>query len=208
MPVSGLAQVTESAGRTWKPVAEDVYQVVIKDITEKTVKKYQSDEDTVQYLFKFVVLDEGEFNQQMLTSFCSTSWFKGGVKGMNASKLVTIFRAVYGFYMPGIDVNSLKAAEVNSLMMQNVLIGTQLRVNVKLTDDKLGNKITDFMMIKKELPVPAEVIIEGEFKLKAEQPAQPSAEVPFSADEFLQSLETDEITVEQMTTEEIANKLA
>lgn len=195
MPVQGLAKVTAPQQKEWTPVPEDVYQVVIADIVEKDGKKYKSDEDIVQYLFKLIILDEGEQQKQMLTAFCSTSWFSGN-KGMNPSKLVTIFKAVYGFYFPGINVTDMSAEEADNLMNQNVLIGAQLKITVKMNDDKTGNKVTDFMSIKKELLIPAEgVKLEGEFKLKAE-PAAASAVASTAnssnPDEFIASLEEDQ----------------
>lgn len=198
MPVKGIAQVTAPSGnKEWTPVPEDVYQVVIADIIEKDGKKYQSDEDVVQYLFKLIILDEGEQQKQQVSAFCSTSWFggSGGKKGYSPSKLVTIFKAIYGFYFPTISITDMEAEEANSLMVQNALIGAQLRITVKLNDDKTGNKVTEFMSIKKELPVPEDVKLEGEFKLKAE-PAAASAVASTAnssnPDEFIASLEEDQ----------------
>ncbi len=203
MPIIGIAKVTApQRNEEWTPVAENVYQVVIKDIDEKEGKKYQSEEMTVQYLFKLVILDEGEFKGQMVSAWSSTSWFGGtsGKKGLNPSKLVTIFKAIYSFYLPGVDVNDMEAEEADSLMNQNVLTGAQLRVVVKLTDDKKGNKVSDFMSIRQELEIPEDVKIDGEFKLKkiADEKKDPDwidqkqpNEDP-NMDDFIKGLEEDQ----------------
>jgi hypothetical protein len=188
MPVTGLATVSSPEGREWKPVPEDVYQVVIADITEKMGKKYKSDEDQVQYLFKFVILDEGEAKGQTISAFCSTKWFTGRGE-LSSSKLVTIFKAVYGFYFKDIVVSDLKAVEINDLMLDNSLIGAQIKVTVKLTDDKSNNKITDFMSIKSELALPAD--LELGIEVGSKKPISASTDNPKSQNDFIKGLEEE-----------------
>jgi hypothetical protein len=201
MPVQGIATVTAPTSNTeWKPVPEGVYQVVIKDINERDGKKYQSEEMIVQYLFKFVILDqdiEEQFKNSTLTAFCSTSWFGGSKKGMNPSKLVTIFKAIYGFYYPGVDIVDMEASEADRMMKDNLLIGSQVKVVVKLSDDKSSNKITDFMSIKSEMSLPDDLELGGEIKIKRVEKKESTN--PKSEDEFIKGLEEDkELSGEQI----------
>ena len=75
---------------------------------------------------------------------------------MQPSKLVTLIGAVYSFYYPRLSVIELEAEDITYQAI-NDLIGKQLRVMVKMNDEKTGNKIVQFMGIKKELPVPETV---------------------------------------------------
>lgn len=149
--VSNKVEAPESKGFTILP--EDVYQVVIKDIDEKIMTKYKSAEEDAFYQFKFAVLDEGEKIQgESINVFTSRKWFSGNKKAQ-PSKLVTLFKAVYAFYYPKLDIIELEADDI-TLQAINDLIGRQLRITVKLNDDKTGNKVTEFMAIKKEMDVP------------------------------------------------------
>jgi len=155
MPLTGDF-ATESA--QWDVIPEDVYQVVIKDIDEKETTKYMSEEKDVQYLFKFALLEGDEkILGSSLVAYASRKWFTGG-KTTSPSKLVTLVKAVYGFYYPKLNVNVLTAEDMNPQVI-NDLIGKQVRVSVKLNDDKTRNKVADFMTIKAEMKVPEKVEI-------------------------------------------------
>lgn len=163
MPVKGIVPVTKPGNNNeWSPVPEDIYQVVIKDIIEKDVPVYGTNDGSMEtkYLFKYIILDEGEAKEQMLTDFAPPKWFGGNTKKkFSPSKLVTIFKAVYGFYYPKLNVNDLSEP---SPEVVNDLIGKQVRVTVKLGgDNNQWNKITDYTVVKAELPVPDSVKIEA-----------------------------------------------
>lgn len=157
MPLSDVANKVEAPeNKEFQAIPEDVYQVVIKDVDEKIMKKFKSEEEEAFYQFKFAVLDEGENIQgQSLVAYCSRKWF-GGNKKMQPSKLVTLIGAIYSFYYPRLSVIELEAEDITYQAI-NDLIGKQLRVMVKMNEDKTGNKIVQFMGIKKELPVPETV---------------------------------------------------
>lgn len=159
MPLNETAHGVEAPEQgDWKPIPEDTYQVVIKDIDEKFMKKYQSDEEDAFYHFKFAILDDGEEVQgQIVSTFCARRWFSGNKK-YSPSKLVGLVKAVYAHYYPKLSVVEVEAEDM-TLPVINDLIGKQLRVVVKLNDDKTNNKVTDFMAIKKELGIPDEVVI-------------------------------------------------
>lgn len=169
MPITEEFGVEAPTQKEWLGVPAGVYQVVVKDIDLKDTTKYQSDEKQTQYLFKFVILDgENEANLQILTSFVSRSWFKGNSKkAFNPSKLVTIVEAIYAYYYPDLSVKELEAEDMTPPVI-NDLIGKQLKVVVKLNEDR--NKITEFLQIKAELDVPEEIKI-AETKLTAKPAA-------------------------------------
>jgi hypothetical protein len=160
MPVSGDFPVQAPPAKEWNPVPEDVYQVVIKDIDEKDMQKFQSTEMETFYLFKFVILEGEEgVKNETLTAFVARKWFAGSTKGkktLNPSKLVNLVKAAYGFYYPKLDVSFLTADDMTAPVV-NDLIGKQLRIAVKMNDDKTNNKVTDFMAIKKELEISSEI---------------------------------------------------
>jgi hypothetical protein len=157
MPLNDTAHGVEAPeNKDWNPIPEDIYQVVIKDIDEKIMKKFQSEEEDAFYHVKFTILDgEGEAENQMVSCFCARKWFSGNKK-MSPSKLVELVKAVYAFYYPKLSVVELEAEDM-SIKVINDLIGKQLRINVKLNADGTNNKVSDFMAIKKELPIPEEV---------------------------------------------------
>lgn len=159
MPLNETAHGVEAPEQgDWKPIPEDTYQVVIKDVDEKIMKKYKSDEDDAFYHFKFAILDEGEEVQgQIVSTFCGRKWF-GGSKKYSPSKLVSLVKAVYAHYYPKLSIVEIEAEDM-TLPVINDLIGKQLRIIVKLNDDKTNNKVTDFMAVKKELEIPESVTI-------------------------------------------------
>ena len=129
-----------------------MYQVVINDIQIRETTKYMSTEKENQFLIKMMVLDEGKQIGQGIGCFASQKWFNGG-KSMSPSKLYLLFTAVYGHYYEKVDISKWDASMVNTEAV-NDLIGKQLRISVQLqTNGK--NKITTFLPIKKELPIPA-----------------------------------------------------
>jgi hypothetical protein len=154
MPLTDTSMPVESpAGREWKPIPEDVYQVVVKDVEEKIMKKFQSEEEEAYYHFKFIILDGlDDAKDAMVSTFCTRKWFAGNQR-TKPSKLVNLVKALYAFYYPKLSVIELEADDMNVGVI-NDLIGKQLRITVKLNDDKTNNKITEFMAIKKELAVP------------------------------------------------------
>ena len=158
MPITEEIKVTAPVQKEWTAVPEDVYQVVIKDIVEKDVKAWEGDQMETKYLFKYVILSgEVPHKGQMLTDFAYPKWFSGASeRKMSPSKLVTIFKAIYGFYFPDIKVDEIPVEQVTSLV--NTLIGTQIRVNVKVREDE-QNKITDYLVIKEELGVSEDIKI-------------------------------------------------
>lgn len=162
MPVKGLVQVTTPGNQEWTPVPEDIYQVVLKDIVEKDVPVWGAKDGSMEtkYLFKFVILDEGEAQGQMLTDFAAPKWFSGNTKKkFSPSRLVTIFKAIYGHYYPKLDVGDLSEPGTNQI---NDLIGKQVRVTVKVGgQDNNWNKITEYTKIKEEMEIPEGVKIEG-----------------------------------------------
>jgi hypothetical protein len=170
MPLTDVANKVEAPqNKDFKPVPEDVYQVVIKDIDEKIMKKFQSEDEEAFYQFKFGILEGGaELQDSSLVAFCSRKWF-GGNKKMQPSKLVTLFSAVYGFYYPRMSVIELEAEDITPQVV-NDLIGKQLRVMVKLNEDKTGNKVVEFMSIKQELAVPETVKVAAVSKKMVARP--------------------------------------
>ena len=192
LPIEGTVKVTVPASKEWTPVPEDVYQVVIKDIVEKDVKAWEGEQMETKYLFKYVILSgEAPHKGQMLTDFAYPKWFSGNKdRQMSPSKLVTIFKAIYGFYFPDTKVDEIPASEVTDLI--NKLIGCQVRVNVKVKEDE-SNKITDYLVIKEELEVPEDIKI-AEVKETNANPKSP--------DEFIKGLE-EEKKVEDMSEEEV-----
>jgi len=158
LPITEEIKVTAPVQKEWTAVPEDVYQVVIKDIVEKDVKAWEGDQMETKYLFKYVILSgEVPHKGQMLTDFAYPKWFSGASeRKMSPSKLVTIFKAIYGFYFPDIKVDEIPVEQVTSLV--NTLIGTQIRVNVKVREDE-QNKITDYLVIKEELGVSEDIKI-------------------------------------------------
>jgi hypothetical protein len=160
MPLTNTAHGVEAPAQgEWKPIPEDTYQAVIKDVDEKIMKKFQSEEEDAFYHFKFAIIapDDAEVNGQMVSAFCARKWFSGSKKA-SPSKLVTLVKAIYAHYYPKLSVVEIEADDM-TLPVINDLIGKQLRIIVKLNDDKSNNKITDFMAIKKELAIPEEVVI-------------------------------------------------
>lgn len=159
MPITGAVKVTNPVSKEWTPVPEDVYQVVIKDIEEKDVRAFGGSELDLEtkYMFKYVILSgEPPHQYQMLTDFAYPKWFSGNSqRKMSPSKLITIFKAIYGFYFPDTKVEEIPVDEVTPLI--NNLIGCQVRMNVKLEDEK--NKIVGYIVIKEELPVPEDIKI-------------------------------------------------
>ena len=224
MPITGSVKVTVPVGKEWKPVPEDIYQVVIKDIVEKDVKAYESDAIETKYLFKYVILDHQDdvvCYKQLLTDFAHPKWFSGDSKNkLSPSKLVTIFKSIYGFYFPDIKVEDIPADQVTEMV--NQLIGSQVRVAVKVKEDE-SNKITDYLSVKEELEVPEDIkvakegFIEGlEREKKIEEMTDEEVKEVVSEDpakKFEQSLKTqytlfrkedtmaDEPTVETPTEE-------
>jgi hypothetical protein len=191
MPLTQTANPVEAPeSRDWKPIPEDVYQVVIKDVDEKVMKKFQSEEEDAFYHFKFGILDGvEEAKNQTVSTFCSRKWFSGNKKA-SPSKLVTLVKAVYAFYYPKLSVVELEADDM-TIGTINDLIGKQLRVAVKLNADGTNNKITEFMAVKKEIEVPGDIVIQAvpnkmlakpgdEAKSKEAKESQPAQdEIPF-----------------------------
>lgn len=159
MPLSDASNRVEAPEQgDWKPVPEDIYQAVIKDVDEKIMKKFKSEDEDAFYVFKLVILDEGEDIQgQSVNVFCARKWF-GGSKKASPSKLVTLTKAVYAYYYPRVSVIELEADEMTPAVF-NDMIGKQLRVSVKINEEGTANKVSDFMAIKKELEVPEDVKI-------------------------------------------------
>jgi len=204
MPITGDVKVTKPVGnREWKPVPEDIYQVVVKDIMDKDVRVFGGAEDELEskYLFKYVILDHVDdptIHKQMLTDFVYPKWFSGdSKKKLSPSKLITIFKSIYGFYFPDTKVEDIPEDQVTDQV--NQLIGSQVRIAVKVKEDE-SNKITDYLVIKEELEVPEDVKI-AEIKEKA------SGENPKSSEEFIKSLEDDK-KVEDMSQEELDKTFA
>lgn len=188
MPLNDTAHGVEAPeNKDWNPIPEDIYQVVIKDIDEKIMKKFQSEEEDAFYHVKFTILDgEGEAANQQVSCFCARKWFSGNKK-MSPSKLVNLVKAVYAFYYPKLSVVELEAEDM-SIKVINDLIGKQLRINVKLNADGTNNKVSDFMAIKKELPIPEEVKVASVPKKVQGKPSQeakvePAKEVEEEMDE-------------------------
>lgn len=177
MPLEGNFPVEGQEQKNWATIPEGVYQAVVKDITEKDSKKYQSEEMEVQYFFRFVLLDgEPQYQGQIVSAFTSRKWFTGSKK-YQPSKLVNIVKAVYGYAYPKIDVLKLEAEDMSPQVV-NDLIGKQLMIVVKQNADKTGNKVTDFMVIKKELDVPKDfgVVTVNEKMLDTPKPGTKKAE--------------------------------
>jgi hypothetical protein len=181
MPLTSTANQVEAPKSDFKPVPEDVYQVVIKDVDEKILPVFQAkSEDDVQvnYHFKFVILDgeTADSKEQMVSAFCTNKWF-GGNKRMQASKLVSLVKAVYAFYYPKLKVEDLTADEMTPAVI-NDLIGKQLRVSVKFNAEKTGNKVTEFMAIKKEIELPETVKLAEVAKKMLAKPTDEAKQKP------------------------------
>lgn len=183
MPLTESANPVEAPKSDFVPVPEDLYQVVISDVEEKIMPRYQAkNEDDVEafYKFKFVIINgEDEFSQEKVVSaFCTRKWFSGNKK-VNPSKLVNLVKAVYAYYYPKLSVVELEADDMTPAVI-NDLIGKQLRVSVKLNEEGSANKITEFMAIKKELDVPETVKIASVAKKvlakPSDEPSDPKKE--------------------------------
>lgn len=169
--VSNRVEAPENKGFVTLP--EDVYQVVIKDIDEKIMTKYKSAEEDAFYQFKLAVLDEGENIQgETINIFTSRKWFSGNKKAQ-PSKLVTLVKAVYAFYHPKLDVIELEADDM-TLQVINDLIGKQMRVTIKVNEEKTGNKVTEFMAVKREIEIPSGIEIAKVSKKMAVRESAPT----------------------------------
>jgi flavin-dependent dehydrogenase len=184
MPLNDTAHGVEAPeNKDWTPIPEDIYQVVIKDIDEKIMKKFQSEEEDAFYHVKFTILDgEGVAANQQVSCFCARKWFSGNKK-MSPSKLVELVKAVYAFYYPKLSVVELEAEDM-TIKVINDLIGKQLRVNVKLNAEGTNNKVSDFMAIKKQLPLSEDVKVAAVPKKAVEKPeTEAKAEVTEEVEE-------------------------
>lgn len=157
-----------------------------------------------KYIFRFVVLDEGTALTLGISDFVTPSWFaevgKKNQKGepVNPSKLVTIFKALYGFYYPDLNVFNMSTPSIG---MINDLIGKQVRIAVKVKGegDEARNKITDYTVIKKELEVPEGVSVAT---VAAARKSMPVTDVTDDADAdkgtgFIEGLEADKKVEEE-----------
>lgn len=156
-----------------------------------------------KYIFRFVVVDEGASQGLSISDFVTPTWFAElGKKNkkdepINPSKLVTILKALYGFYYPKLNVFNMS---IPSIGMINDLIGKQVRIAVKVKgdapvegeEDMRKNKITDYTVIKKELEVPEGVKVA---KTAASRTSTPVTDLPDDgASEgtgFIEGLEAD-----------------
>lgn len=195
MPLSSTSTRVEAPqGQEYSVIPEDVYQVVVKDIEEKTMKKFQSEDEDTFYQFKLMLLEGDEkILGQSVSVFCTRKWFSGSKKA-SPSKLVTFVKAVYAHYYPKLSVIELEAEDMTPEVI-NDLIGKQLRITIKVKPRSDGsgdtNNVTEFMAIKKELPLPEGVKLEmpteaaqpGSDKTEAEKPAEEKTEnqsdIPF-----------------------------
>lgn len=146
MPITTSFDVSET---TYKAIPSDVYQIVIEDIEVRVGKKYMSEEEQKQFLFRTKVLDEGEHNGHGLGFYVSIKWFAGKT-GMQPSKLFNLFKAVYSQYYKNTDLLKWTGDMVNMETI-NDMIGKQIRVTVEEKEGK--NRVTTFMPIKKKLKV-------------------------------------------------------
>lgn len=166
MPLQSTSSRVEApAGQTFSVIPEDVYQVVVKDVDEKVMKKYQSDEDETFYVFKLAILGDvpAEILGQTVSIFATRKWFSGSKKA-SPSKLVNFVKAIYAYYYPKLSVVELEAEDMTPEVI-NDLIGKQLRITIKVKPRADGNgdtnNVTEFMSIKKELELPNEVKIDA-----------------------------------------------
>lgn len=161
MPITEEIKITAPDQGEFKLLPNDVYQVILKDVEVRTMKKYKSEEEAPQLMYKFQVCDAGEYNGAPLVGFSTFKWFDGG-KGSNPSKLFQIFQAFYSYYEPKANLSEFEAEMINMDMI-NGLIGKQIRVTTAQTPNK-KNKLTAFMAIKEELPEPKELKPKNETK--------------------------------------------
>lgn len=188
MPITGDFPVESTE---WDLIPEDVYQAVIKDIDEKETTKYQSEEKDVQYFFKFGLLEGDEkIKGQVVNAFASRKWFTGG-KTTSPSKLVTLVKAVYGFYYPKMNVMMLTSEEMTPQVI-NDLIGKQVRISVKLNNEKTRNKVADFMTIKAEIELPEFVKVAEVAKKMVAKPAAKAVEDDKPVEPEAESEESEE----------------
>lgn len=188
MPITGDFPVESTE---WDLIPEDVYQAVIKDIDEKETTKYQSEEKDVQYFFKFGLLEGDEkIKGQVVNAFASRKWFTGG-KTTSPSKLVTLVKAVYGFYYPKMNVMMLTSEEMTPQVI-NDLIGKQVRISVKLNNEKTRNKVADFMTIKAEIELPEFVKVAEVAKKMVAKPAAKAVEDDKPVESEAESEESEE----------------
>lgn len=182
MPITEDIKITAPERAEYVPLPADVYQVQISDLEVRTGKKYMSEEEQQQILFKMLVVDKSDNRGHGIGAFSTTRWFNGG-KNMSPSKLFQIFTAVYAYYHKDIDLNEWYPEMVN-MQAINDLIGKQLRITVNLTQDK-KNKITSFMPIREELePIKDEEVkaVKPEpEKSKKKKEAEPLDENDFTA---------------------------
>ena len=146
MPITTKFDVSETS---YKAIPADVYQVVIEDIEVRVGKKYMSDEEQKQFLFRTKVLDEGEHKGHGLGFYVSIKWF-AGKSAMQPSKLFNLFKAVYSNYYKSVDLLKWTGDMIN-METVNDFIGKQIRVTVEEKEGK--NRVTTFMPIKKEMEV-------------------------------------------------------
>lgn len=152
MPVTEDINIPASA--SYVPVPADMYQFVIKDIESEVQPKYMGKEGETQLQFKIVtqIVGDDTLPDHKFSLWASAKWF-AGKKGLQPSKLFNVFKAIYDFYYPQVNLREWKLDMINKAAI-NDLIGKQLRMTLSEEDGK--NKPTAFMAIKKELEVPVD----------------------------------------------------
>lgn len=126
-----------------KPLPDDTYQVVIKDISTTEGKNFNTGEPETQLEFTFQVLDEGEHHGKILKKWVTPKYApqKGNKQESNLHAIV---------------VKTLKREPTPDDLHLHDLFGKQLRVVVSTYTSNAGflrNKIEGYLPIKEELPL-------------------------------------------------------
>lgn len=145
---------SNQSGGSYEALPEDVYQCVIDRIEPKTGTKYMSNEPQDQLLFYMRPLGVDEqYKNNLLFYQTTTSFFNGKSSNAKAelspSKLFTVLKTVYAFYDKELDIKNLDPKKVDDPLI-NGMEGKQVMAVVKVNANG-KNKITDLMVIKKEL---------------------------------------------------------
>ena len=149
MPVSG-SKVVAPNGKEFEVLPQDIYQVELLDVEQKTQKKWKSDEEEDVFVFTFVILDDGEFYGRRMWEYAAQklSKYKGGSK---------LYKALVGLNggVQLTDEACMTPEETCSDNAINALIGKQVRLTVgqkAKQDGSLKNVIESYLPVKKDLP--------------------------------------------------------
>ena len=168
--------------KEFPPLPDDIYQVFIEDVSLVKGTAYKSNKEVWQLVFRFRVLDDGEFYGRRLWRRVNPVISAGGANKKPAN-FNLIYEAVYKRTPYQDQLTNITGEVINNF------IGRQLRIAVRKTVDDTGkpvNRIDSYLPVKNEFPLPedwkkpeTEEIIEEGADYDLEERIKEEQDIPF-----------------------------